>query len=239
MAVSAYVIAAICGNFDAESTINPAIWEDTTPMSWDYEYDDDNPNLGGYGLGQWTNVGSPHDRLWNLYQYVSGQGEDMTDGNAQLDFLIYEGRWNSSASDMGFNSLSEFLASTSTDVRGLAADYMHCWEGIFTSSVYARMDAAEDYLDYIVAHANDDPDDYTWIWRQTNTSRDYLEMPERYNNTMCVYFKLNGYTPGPGPGPGPGPEPPHPMNNPFLIAQTLAARKRRGKKQTYRPYNKQ
>lgn len=238
MAVSAYVIAAMCGNFDQESTINPAIFESTTPVAWDYEYSDSNPGVGGYGLGQWTNVGTPYGRLWNLYQYISGAGKSMTDGSAQLDFLIYENTWYSSNGNMGYDTLTDFLESDSTDVRALAAEYMHCWEGIFTDNVYARMDAAENYLDYIVAHYQDDPSDYQWIWRQTNTSDDYLSQSERNNNAMCVYFKLNGYVPPSPPGPDP-PDPPIPPgpSGPIDFVVMSAVKKKRGAvKQAYRKY---
>ena len=37
-----YVIAAICGNFYQESTVNPGVWEGL------------DPNNPGFGLGQWT-----------------------------------------------------------------------------------------------------------------------------------------------------------------------------------------
>lgn len=201
MAVSAYVLAAMCGNFSLESYVNPGAWEDGIVCAWDYQYDFDNPNKGGYGLGQWTNVGSPHDRLWNLYQYMTSHNYAMTDGNGQLEFLIYENRWASGNSSMGFSTLTDFLESTSTDINALTADYMHCWEGIYDSSLSARQANALSFYNHFLAHAGDNPSSYSWISGNFSLSFD----PEQLNNAMCVYFKMNGYNPGPGPGPGPTP----------------------------------
>lgn len=199
MAISAYVLAAMCGNFSAESYINPGVWESFIVKTWDYQYDFNNPNQGGYGLGQWTNVGSPHDRLWNLYQYMTANGYSMTDGNGQLNFLIYENRWNSGNSTMGFSSLSDFLGSTSTDINGLTAEFMHCWEINYDSSLVTRQSRARDFFDYFALHSADNPDSYRWLFG--NRALDYST--EQMNNAMCVYFKMNGHNPSPGPDPGP------------------------------------
>lgn len=228
MAVSAYVVAAMCGNFRQESYVNPGIWESFVPSSWDHEYQYD--AIGGFGLGQWTNFGTPYGRLWDLHQWVTSNGYSDGDGNGQLAYIPVENVWYPGSS-LGYNTLSDFLGSSSTDLYSLTYDWLICWEGIGTDTLPDRYAAAQDFLDYIQAHANDDPDDYTWI--STNA---YLDWPDMRNNAMCVYFALNGYTPGPGPGPEP-PEP-QPMSTQFLIAQTIAMRKRKRKRQTYRPYSK-
>ena len=201
MAVSLYVVAAICGNFHIESYVNPGVYENGIVVPWDYQYDDDHPNQGGFGLGQWTNVGSHYDRLWNLHQYCLTHMYNENDGNAQCQFIVVENVWNASRSSMGFNSLSEFLASTSTDLNSLTYDWLVCWEGIGTDTLTQRQTWARTFYDYIYAHQNDDRTTYQWI--SENRS---LSPLEQCMNAMCVFYAMNGYYP-PSPGPGPGPTP--------------------------------
>ncbi len=62
-------IAAMCGNMQAESTINPGLWEGLSPYN------------GGYGLVQWT----PYTK------YSNWAGNDWdTDHDLQLDRIRYE-----------------------------------------------------------------------------------------------------------------------------------------------------
>lgn len=67
---SFYVAAAMCGNFWVESNLNPGIWEGLHASSFDHQYQGD--GIGGYGIGQWTNVGTQYGRCWDLYQYLTG-----------------------------------------------------------------------------------------------------------------------------------------------------------------------
>lgn len=199
MSVSAYIIAAICGNWRVESTMNPGVWESLIPSTFDHEYQYD--AIGGYGLGQWTNVGTPYGRLWNLHQWVTSHGFADGDGNGQCAYVLIEnngvGVWYNSPDKRGnYTTFEEFLASTSTNLADLVWDFMVCWEGIENSSYSDRLDAAQDFLSYIQSHANDDPQSFSWT-----STNNYLGWNDMRENVMCVYFFFNGYVPPTPPTP--------------------------------------
>lgn len=62
-------IAAMLGNMESESTINPGIWEDLDPF------------VGGYGLVQWT--------PYTNYSDWAGDGW-QDNGQKEMDRIIYE-----------------------------------------------------------------------------------------------------------------------------------------------------
>ena len=67
-------IAALCGNMEAESTINPGIWENLSQTTV--------PDVSrGYGLVQWT--------PWNKYADWSGPGWE-NNGPRQVQRILYE-----------------------------------------------------------------------------------------------------------------------------------------------------
>lgn len=200
MAISEYVAAAIAGNFKVESTVNPGVWESLIPMAWDYQYDFNDPGKGGYGLGQWTNVGSQYGRLYNLHTWVTANGYADGDGNGQMAYIPVENVWYSAASAMGFSTLSDFLSSTSTNLAGLTKEWMMCWEGLPANhlSLTDRQDAAVIFLPEIQAHAADDPNTYNWVSSNAYLPYgDLLYNKGMINNAMCIYFALNGWQPGP------------------------------------------
>lgn len=190
---SPYVIAAMCGNFSGESNVNPGIWESLVPKAWDYQHVSGVAE-GGFGLGQWTNVGTPHGRCWNLHDWVTQNGYADGDGYGQLAFLIHENYWTANLSAdtpaLGYQNLTEFLSSTSTDLYSLTHDWLICWEGIGTSTLSTRYSMAQQFLAYIQAHANDDPSQYTWI-----SGNRYLSLSEQMNNAMCIYFWFGDLAP--------------------------------------------
>ena len=227
MPVSKYVVAAMCGNFKAESNVNPGIWEQRIPSTWDHEYQYD--DIGGFGLGQWTNVGTQYGRLWDLHTWVTSNGYQDGDGNGQVAYIPVENVWYSGSS-LGYSTLSDFLNSNSTDLYALTYDWLICWEGIGTDSLAERYEAAQYFLDYLNAHENDNPADYVWI-----STNEYLDWWEMYNNVMCVYFAFNGYTPPTPPDPPDPPDPPIPTG-PIDFVVTAAINKRRKRiKQVYKP----
>lgn len=176
---SDYVIAAICGNFYGESNVNPGMWESFIPCAWDYQYE--GTHRGGFGLGQWTNVGTPYGRCWNLHSWVTSNGYTDGDGNGQLAFLLHEAYWAGVAGP--YSSLDEYLQSDLTNIPYLVELYMRNWEGIMDSSLSTRQSRAQTYYDYIQSHKTDDPG--TYIWVSGNRS---LTEAEILNNVMCVYF---------------------------------------------------
>ena len=178
-APSLYVIAAMCGNFSGESTVNPQIWESLTPTSWDHQYAYD--NIGGYGLGQWTNVGTPYGRCWNLHVWVTTNGFTDGDGYGQLAFLIHEDYWTpTSITPSAYPNLTAFLESSSTDIDALTAEYMFHWEGINNASLSTRQQNAHTFYSYIEAHFND-PTITDWV-----AGNRYLSMAEMCNNAVLI-----------------------------------------------------
>ena len=186
-----YVVAAICGNFWQESTINPAIWESLETAAW-------SSLSHGYGLGQWTNVnGDTHGRLYQLYEWMTENGYEMDDGNGQLSFLVQENLWLPS-DEYGeqFGSLQEFLTSDSTDLELLTHAWNNAWEGIHDASWDTRVEYAQRCLEYITAHAQD-TSITGWI-----TGNRYLSEEETLNNAVMVYRWLSA---GGGGGGNPAP----------------------------------
>ena len=189
-----YVVAAIAGNFAGESNVNPGIWESLQVKTWDYVYDPNNPNQGGYGLGQWTNV-SAGGRLWKLHEWVTANGYADGDGDGQMEYIIHEDYWLNSSSTMGsYTTLTEFLNynATSSDLYMLTHDWLVNWEGIGTGTLNTRYQYAQDFLSHIQQHQNDDPSTYRWI-----SKNEYLSDADMKNNVMCMYFWLTSGTPIP------------------------------------------
>ena len=198
---NAWVIAAICGVWFVESNCNPAVWESLTVKSWDYIYGTDGSNAGGYGLGQWTNTqnGSLVSyRLLDMYNWITGKNGSMEDGGMQLEYFIYENVWFNEAATIGdYTTLQEYLNSDSIAVLNLVIDFMLNWEGAPTQGtinwdttgdpygVQTRTDKAIEAYAYIQQHANDNPNDYEWIFGNR-----YLTNDEWLNNVMCIYFWL-------------------------------------------------
>lgn len=103
---------AMLGNMQAESGINPAIWENLTPFS------------GGYGLVQWT----PYTK-YSSWAGVPWEGQ----GDRELDRIAYESenniQWfrNAELSIDPPITFSEFLKST-LDVKTLSNYWLWFYE---------------------------------------------------------------------------------------------------------------
>lgn len=199
------VVAAICGNFWQESTVNPGVWENLTPGD------------PGYGLGQWTDMAGIVYRRTALFNYLDSHGYARDSGEGQLEFLIYEDVWNipgpSTVPASDFSSLSDFLASTSTNIEYLTLEWMYHWEGIDDTSEDRRIAFAESiYTQFL----EDDGTRMGWY------TGNYLcsETEARWNSLLIKDF-LYGTSPGPGPDP-PHPIPPHTRRKglpPWFIAK--------------------
>lgn len=169
------VIAAICGNLWTESNINPGIWESLQVGNWtDLNH--------GYGLGQWTNTGGDtHGRLYQLKEWLDANGYSITDGNAQLDYIIDEDYWIYNSDYPDFNNLTDFLTSDSTDLTTLTHAWNLCWEGIHDASWDTRVTQAGIVLQYIAEHAQDST---ITDWVAVNN---YLSTDEILNNAVMLY----------------------------------------------------
>lgn len=174
------VVAAVCGNFWRESTVNPGIWESLTV------------GAPGYGLGQWTDVPSMGlDRRTRLFNWLSSYGYPQDSGIGQLEYLIYENYWTpASIQASAYSTLSDFLASTSTNVQDLTLEYMYHWEGINDGSSSIRVNAAIRYLNLF----NNDPGTRNpWI-----SGNRYLSQTESESNALLIMdWFLGGSPPGP------------------------------------------
>lgn len=190
---SAYVIAAICGNFWTESGINPGVWESLTPVAWDALWSN---NTGGYGLGQWTNTnGNTEGRLYQLHKYLESNNYADDSMEGQLAFIKFENVWHKNTDyqkEITFNSLTEFLQSDSTDLDYLTKAWLYCWEGIDNGTLSTRQANAKKCYDYIVAHMND-----TAITTYYH-SNSYLSEDQRLVNAVMVYRLFGGVSGGGG-----------------------------------------
>lgn len=180
MAVSIYVVSAIAGNFWQESTLNPGVWESLSEGDW-------TDLLKGYGLGQWTNTGGDtHGRLYRLHDYLVSNGYPIDSGDGQIAFLLHENYWTPRQEAASFSTLTDFLNSESTDLEMLTHAWNIGWEGIHDSSWDARVGYAEQCLEYIADHYNDDSINF-WI-----TGNRYLSTSERLHNAVMLYKVLSG-----------------------------------------------
>lgn len=177
---SLYVVSAIAGNMIAESGINPGIYESLRVVPWDATY---NSNTGGYGLGQWTNVGNSRGRLWNLYSFLSSSGYEVDSGEGQVAYIPVENYWTP-RDGYPWNTLDEFLNSDSTDLNLLTGAWNRCWEGIPLSII--RYQYAQRCYDYISANMNNSS---ITNWIRGNR---YLSEAEQNNNAVMLYRALGG-----------------------------------------------
>lgn len=198
---SIYVVSAIAGCQQWESSLNPNIWESNSPQTWDTIWNDDaGYGVGGYGLGQWTNVrfsnGTVSWRLRDMHDWCVANNKDITNGNSQLEYLIHENVWFN-VSHVGSNAqtLTEFLESNSTNLDGLVEDFLANWEGVPGNQLATRIRYAHDIFDHIRANENVDPSTISW----QSSSTWVLPLSETMNNALCYYFYFQGYDPGGGP----------------------------------------
>lgn len=188
-----YVVAAICGNFFRESGVNPGAWERyQTPVPV-------TTHGVGFGLGQWTNVGTDNGRLYNLFQWCSDKGIDPTNGPGQLEYLLHEANWNNNPHTIGsYTTFDEFMTTDSTDLYALTYDWCWNWEGLDPDApgtgFDVRYEAAQEYYDLILALADADPSEYSW-----SAINAPLTTSEIQDNVMLIYWYLSGVTPEPIP----------------------------------------
>lgn len=185
--ISVYVVSAICGNMWQESGINSGIWESLQVGTW--------TDLNkGFGLGQWTNTGGDtHGRLYKLNEWLTQNGYSDDSFYGQLDYIEVEDVWFRRGEAFKYVDLQGFLTSQSTDLTDLTHAWNIGWEGIHDASWNARVQYANDVLQYI--QVNYDPSQtYTPV-----INNSYLSNYDRFNNAMCMYDYWNGGTPSPDP----------------------------------------
>lgn len=169
---SIYVISALCGNGWRESYINPSLGEF---------------GGGGYGLFQWTG-----SRRTALETWLTQNGYDLTSGEGQLEFLIYENEWQGEFN--GISSLTEFLESNSTDIDMLTEAFMTCWERPGVPALSERIQDAYKAYNFIISNANDSS---ITDWIKPNRA---LTESESLNNAVMLYRHLSSGGGGGDPG---------------------------------------
>lgn len=174
-----YVIAAICGNFWQESTVNPGIWENLTP------------NSPGYGLGQWTDNPPVVMRRIALFNWLDNNGYSRDSGIGQLNFLVFENSWivNGAGYTSDYNSLTDFFNSASTDLYYLTYEFFHHWEGIDDGTGNVRYEFAQNVLDRF---QNDNGERFPWY-----TSNSYNSIIYGLRNSMLIKDFFTGTSPEP------------------------------------------
>ena len=184
-----YVIAAICGNFYQESTVNPGIWENLTV------------NAPGFGLGQWTDNPPAVMRRTALFNWLDANGYARDSGDGQLAFLVYENLWIPSLfQQSAYNTLGDFFASTSTNLYDLTLEWMYHWEGIDDGSFSTRYAAAQHFLGLF---QNDDGTRLPWF-----TGNYYLDGPPNYRDSGDNALRIMDFFLGSEPPIPPGPDQP-------------------------------
>lgn len=176
-----YVIAAICGNFWQESTVNPGVWENRIV------------GAPGYGLGQWTD-NSQTSRRTALFNYLDANDYARDSGYGQLNFLVYENLWVPSLIEpSAYSTLTDFFNSRLINITDLVHEFMYHWEGINDGSDQVRIDFANRCYNVFI---NDDGMRYPW------TAGNFL-IDSRYALRNCLLIKdfFTGITPPPPPRP--------------------------------------
>lgn len=172
------VIAAICGNFWQESTVNPGIWEGLTP------------NAPGYGLGQWTDSPPNVMRRTALFNWLAANGYAQGSGEGQLAFLVHENLWIPSLiTPSAYSSLSDFFSSTSTSLHDCVLEWMYHWEGINDGTDSVRLAAAQRYYDLFI---NDPGTRGAWT-----SGNFYCSQAQADNNALLIKEWLTGSSPTP------------------------------------------
>lgn len=135
---SAYVISALMGNCQQESSFYVGAVEQGEESNW-------TKLLSGFGLFQWTNSQSSggYGRRYNMQKWMHDNASSQTDGYKQLEYLRVENIWQRVYNSGGFyheskyNNLTEFLNSTSTDIQELTEEF--CWHWEIPSYTYANV----------------------------------------------------------------------------------------------------
>lgn len=181
MAISTniHVIAAICGNFWQESTVNPGIWENLTV------------GAPGFGLGQWTDNPPIVERRTALFNWLDANGYARDSGDGQLAFLVHENIWiPTTFQQSSYQTLTDFFNSTSTSTAELTEEWMFHWEGINDGSYNNRLDFALSVYNYLNSgETNREP------WFSSNS---YLTVEQaKWNSLRIMDFFLGEEPPTP------------------------------------------
>lgn len=172
---------AMLGNIQAESNMNPANVEDSSPFS-DANYIF-NPYDGyGYGLCQWTFW----SRKLDLQSFALNSSKRIDDAEMQVEFSIYEMNRN-------FNSLFNACCS-STDMFSLTKRICHEYERPAVENVQERFNYAKGFFDKfsdIVVPANTYNGNVSYFSKLRSEDQDAVRtFPLLYKGCKGVYVKI-------------------------------------------------
>lgn len=131
------VAAAIVGNFQAESNINPGI-----PSAV--------PGENSYGIAQWNAAAAAGNRLGKLKKFANNEGKDYTDLFTQLEYTIHELRGKQLNNDGGgdFSHVYSQLRRCTTfegGVDDLNATWVFLSEYEIPAQMRSKLNTREQY----------------------------------------------------------------------------------------------
>lgn len=129
-------VAAMLGNMEAESTINPGIWE---------SLDEGNMN-GGFGLVQWTPA-------TKFFEWCAANNRSTTDIDANIDRIIYEVenglQWIATAAhDITFREFTKSTGDVGTLAKAFLLNYERPADQSESVQEY-RAELARDWYEYL------------------------------------------------------------------------------------------
>ena len=127
-----------------------------------------------------------------LFNWLDANGFPHDSGNGQMQFLIYENIWiPQTFVQSQYNTMTDFLNSTSTSLHDLVLEWMYHWEGINDGTDTVRLNAAQRYYNLFL---NDDGTRNNWY-----KGNYYLTPTESDNNALLIKDFLFGTSPTPTP----------------------------------------
>lgn len=190
-------IAAMLGNFDIESQINPKSAEgeigNAVATSWDKDewlsktgpeiYGGRYPNIlkRGLGLGQWTDTADGSIRHTMLRDYAKSKGKKWYDMDLQLEFMT-TGDTPSSIRILE-SVLNKKLGDT---VAELTVAFLKNWEGNPGDKVEKRIQSAQNWFNYFTRQST--------VPLNANSTEIY----EKYKNKMLKPYTNKEVLPGQG-----------------------------------------
>ena len=190
-------IAAMLGNFDIESQINPKSAEgeigNAVSTSWDKDewlsktgpeiYGGRYPNIlkRGLGLGQWTDTADGSTRHTMLREYAKSKGKKWYDMDLQLEFMT------SGDTPSSIHILESVLNKKLGDtVAELTVAFLKKWEGNPGDKTEERIQSAQNWFNYFTRQST--------VPLNANSSEIY----EKYKSKMLKPYTNKEVRPGEG-----------------------------------------
>lgn len=210
-------IAAMLGNFDIESGINPKLAEGdhlAPPVGKTDDSSYDNPewlDIGGVpiyghypnilrrgiGLGQWTDTADGSTRHTLLRQFANDKGKKWYDLDLQIDFMV-------NGDTPYYKQILSDVIHSSEDVAVLTERFLDKWEGNPGDKVEQRIASAKEWYAFLTQGASGQPlanmeDVMVTSWfgeiRKGLVSHDGRVMSDVHNGIDLVYKDGRSHAP--------------------------------------------